>query len=83
MAYIDCDLYASTVEVLKFLHPRLQHGMILAFDDYWCYSKNEISGERKAFLEFMASDQQWHFEPYQTYGWAGVSFVVERRSLIS
>lgn len=78
MAYIDCDLYASTVQVLNFLKPRLQHGMILAFDDYWCYSKTDISGERKAFLEILVPEKHWRFEPYQPYGWAGASFVVER-----
>ena len=36
LAYIDCDMYSSTVEVLDFLAPRLRHGMIVAFDDWNC-----------------------------------------------
>ncbi|MGH7859276.1 MAG: TylF/MycF/NovP-related O-methyltransferase, partial [Candidatus Binatia bacterium] len=28
IAYIDCDLYSSTMTVLRFLLPRLKHGMI-------------------------------------------------------
>jgi hypothetical protein len=36
LAFIDCDMYSSTVDVLTFLKPRLKHGMILAFDDYYC-----------------------------------------------
>lgn len=38
LAYVDCDLYSSTVSVLGFLEPRLKHGMILAFDDYNCWT---------------------------------------------
>src|SRR6476646_8594834 len=54
IAYIDCDLYTSTLCVLHFLRQRLKHGMIIAFDDYFCFSATRISGERRAFLEFQA-----------------------------
>ena len=37
LAYVDCDLYTSTRTVLEFLRPRLKHGMIVAFDDYFCW----------------------------------------------
>jgi O-methyltransferase len=79
LAYIDCDMYHSTVDVLKFLMPRLQHGMIMAFDDYWCYSMSDLSGERKAFREICQPSADWHFEPYLPFGWAGMSFVVESK----
>jgi O-methyltransferase len=79
-AYIDCDIYSSTLDVLRFLLPRLKHGMILAFDDYWCYSDRDLSGERRAFLEVFSSVGPWHFEPYQAFGWSGQSFVVENPS---
>ena len=52
MAYIDCNLYSSTVTVLEFLAPRLKHGMIVAFDDYFCWSPTQVSGERFALHEF-------------------------------
>ena len=38
LACIDCDLYSSTKSVLRFLSSRMKHGMILALDDYYCYS---------------------------------------------
>lgn len=78
-AYIDCDMYSSTVDVLEFLKPRLKHGMIIAFDDYWCHSESGMSGERRAFVERFLPLADWHFEPYQPYGWAGMSFVVEKK----
>lgn len=81
LAYVDCDLYSSTKAVLDFLAPRLKHGMIVAFDDYFCWSSAQLSGERKAMLEFLSEQGQWDFVPYIQYGWGGQSFVVEARSL--
>ena len=77
MAYIDCNLYTSTVTVLDFLAPRLKHGMIVAFDDYFCWSPTQVSGERLALHEFERDHPQWHFERYKDVHRAGVSFVVE------
>lgn len=82
-AYIDCDLYSSTVSVFDFLRTRLKHGMIIALDDYYCYSKSELSGERAAFLEFAPTVPDFHFLPYRPFGWHGMSFVVESASLLS
>jgi hypothetical protein len=63
LAYIDCDLYSSTKTVLSFLEKRLKRGMIIAFDDYYCFSKSALSGERKAFLELTLSDRKFNFAP--------------------
>lgn len=79
LAYIDCDLYSSTKDVLQFLLPRLKHGMILAFDDYFCWSASQISGERLAFLDLLADHPDWDFLPYIQFGWHGQSFVVEHK----
>lgn len=78
LAYVDCDLYSSTRTVLEFLRPRLKHGMVIAFDDYWCWSKDHPSGERTAMLEAFGAGDDWRLVPYRDYGWAGASFVVER-----
>jgi len=81
LVYIDCDMYSSTVTVLDFLAPRLKHGMIVAFDDWHCWSATQQSGERRALLEFQARDTRFHWVEYMRYGWAGNSFVLEDRSL--
>jgi hypothetical protein len=78
LAYIDCDMYASTKDLLDFLIPRLKHGMILAFDDYFCWSTNHISGEKKALLEVFNDISLWDLSKYRDIGWAGTSFVIER-----
>lgn len=77
MAYIDCDLYSSTVTVLEFLESRMKHGMIVAFDDYFCWSPTQVSGERAAFLEFQAAHPEWNFYRYREIHWSGLAFVVE------
>ena len=78
LAYVDCDLYSSTVTVLEFLEPRLKHGMIVAFDDYFCWSPTDVSGERAALHEFLTVHPEWNFHRYKDVHWSGVSFVVER-----
>jgi hypothetical protein len=83
LAYIDCDLYSSTVQVLKFLAPRLRHGMVVAFDDYFCTSADAVSGERLAMLEFLDGQLDLAFLPYLPIGWHGMSFIVENRRLLN
>lgn len=78
-AYVDCDLYSSASEVLDFLETRLRPGSIIAFDDYYCYAPDGPSGERLASRKHFSASQ-WSLVPYIQYGWAGMSFVVERRA---
>jgi O-methyltransferase len=80
LAYVDCDLYSSATTVLEFLEPRLKHGMIVAFDDYFCWSSSQPSGERQALLDFMARGSRWNWLPYVQIGWSGASFALERVS---
>ena len=82
LAYIDRDMHSSTQSVLNFLRPRLKHGMILAFDDYFCWSDTQVSGERLAMLEAFEGDDQWNLLPYMQYTWAGMSFVLEDKALL-
>lgn len=79
-AYLDCNMYSSTVSALEFLAPRLKHGMVIGFDDYWCWSPTEVSGERAALAEFEAAHPEWGFVRFKDAAWGGLSFVVERRS---
>ena len=80
--YVDCNMYSSTVTAFEFLAPRLKHGMIVAFDDYFLWSPTEVSGERSALDEFLVANPQWHFERYKDVHYAGLSFVVERADLL-
>jgi hypothetical protein len=68
LAYLDGDLYSSTSEGLKFLLPRLKHGMITAFADYFCWSTERPSGERQAMLEHPGDNDRWHLLPSAQFG---------------
>jgi O-methyltransferase len=80
LAYIDCDMYSSTMSVLEFLEPRFKQGMIIACDDYYSMDKRQPSGERQALLEMMKkASYKWLLIPYVQYSYSGMSFVVESR----
>jgi hypothetical protein len=80
LAYIDVDYYSSTVEALQFLKDKLQHGTLIAFDDWNCYYADPQRGQRKAFFEFehqMAETSV--FEPFRPISFGGMSFVYLER----
>ena len=50
--HVDCDLYESTVDVLKFCRELVQDGTVLIFDDYLSFQTETDPtqyGEEKAF----------------------------------
>jgi hypothetical protein len=78
IVYIDCDLYESTVPVLRFIEPMLTDGTVVCFDDYFCYAGRPDCGEQRALDEFLQENRGIRFRPYLTYGSAGQSFLVHR-----
>lgn len=71
LVMVDCDLYQSTVPVLKFIENLLQDGTILIFDDWHCFSEDPTQGEPRAFAEFLSRRpdiQAEHVSDYPTYG---------------
>lgn len=75
-ARIDGDLYASCVDCLKFLTPRLVKGAILVFDD-WQFDPGV--GEPRAFDEWMAANPGWKFEYLGMNLWAHLYLRVLER----
>lgn len=64
LIYVDCDLYHSTVAVLKFVEPFLQHGTVIAFDEWNAFWGDPLKGEQKAFAEMQQHlAGQWRFAP--------------------
>lgn len=59
--YIDCDLYESTVPVLKFCRDFLQPGTLIVFDDWNCFYGDPERGERRAFREFCEENPTFRF----------------------
>ncbi|MEO8293426.1 MAG: TylF/MycF/NovP-related O-methyltransferase [Actinomycetota bacterium] len=80
VALVDCDLYESTVPVLRFLTSLLQEGSILLFDDWDCFGGSEQKGERRAFREFLEENPRFAAERWIRFGRRGQAFVVHERS---
>src|SRR5262249_48146555 len=53
--WIDCVLYASARCVLEWIHPLLQDGTVLMFNDFYRFKGHPDMGERKALTEFLAA----------------------------
>lgn len=75
-ARIDGDLYASAVDCLAFLTPRLVRGAILVFDD-WQFDPSV--GEPRAFDEWRAANPGWRFEFLGMNLWAHLYLRVAER----
>jgi O-methyltransferase len=78
IVYIDCDLYESTVPVLRFIEPLLVDGTIVCFDDFYCYAGRPDCGEQRALTEFLQQHRSIRFTPYLPYCPTGQSFIVHR-----
>jgi O-methyltransferase len=80
---VDCDLYSSTVPVLKFIEPLLGETSLLFFDDWADFGGDEAKGEPKAFAEFMSRNAAVFdaelFEDFLQIGGKGKAFVMRRR----
>ena len=60
LVHVDCDLYESTVLVLRFVEPILEAGSIIVFDDWhsFDYKDNpEDWGEQRAFREWPSHEK--------------------------
>jgi hypothetical protein len=80
VAYIDCDLYASTREVLAWLRTLLTDGSILLFDDWYAFGDDVQVGQPRAMGEFLAAHRELAAEPFLEFGRHGKGFIMRRRS---
>jgi O-methyltransferase len=76
VAMIDCDLYESTVDVLRFLRGKLREGSILIMDDWNCFNGDDNRGQRRALREFLADEPVLRIEPFVNYGANSEAFIV-------
>ena len=79
IAWVDCDLYESTVPVLEYLTPRVQDGTVLIFDDWFCFKADPNRGEQKALSEWLSSHPEITVTQFRTFGWHGNSFIVHKK----
>lgn len=76
VAWIDCDLYESTVPVLDYLTPRLSVGTALAFDDWHCYRNHPNFGQQRACREWLERNPGVTLKELFSFGWNGMVFTV-------
>lgn len=74
-AYIDCDIYSSTLDVLKFLGDKITTGTWLLLDDYWCYRGSPKYGERRAFEEWIKKNNRIGVSEYCNFNGYGKAFI--------
>ena len=51
MIMIDCDLYESTKDVLKFITDMVHTGTVIVFDDWYTYKSDTKKGQQYACSE--------------------------------
>jgi hypothetical protein len=78
VAFIDCDLYESTVPVLDFLSAVLVDGAVLIFDDWFNFRARPDRGQQRATHEWLESNPSIRLVQYRDFHWAGRSFIVNR-----
>jgi O-methyltransferase len=78
VAMIDCDLYSSTIEVLRFLGPLIGEKTVLIMDDWNCFGADDERGQRRAMREFLLAQSHLRLEPLVSYGANAEAFVVRR-----
>lgn len=77
-AWIDCDLYESTVPVLEYLSPRLSVGSVLLFDDWSCYRNLAEFGQQRACREWLDRNPAIQLNEFIDFGFHDKAYTVAR-----
>jgi O-methyltransferase len=78
-AWIDCDLYESTVPVLEFITDKLSTGAVVLFDDWRCFHNRDGYGQRRACREWLDRNPHIKLNEFIDNDYNGYSFTVEVR----
>jgi len=76
VAFIDCDLYSSTKDVLSWLTSLVAENSVLLFDDWYSFGDNPALGQQKAFGEFLAKNPCYVAEPCMEFEDHGKAFIL-------
>ena len=75
---VDCDLYESTVDVLKFITPLVQTGTVLYFDDWYFSGGDMRRGEARATYEWLQTKPDIELVDWGNVAVMGKMFLVNR-----
>ena len=74
--WIDCDLYESTVPILRFITSHLSVGTVILFDDWRCFRNLPEFGQQRACSEWLEANPHIVLHDFITFGFHGKSFTV-------
>jgi O-methyltransferase len=78
VAFIDCDLYASTRDVLRWLTSLIGDRCFLLFDDWTSFGSDPGLGQPRALAEFQAARPEFAVEPWFDFEPHGKAFTLTR-----
>ena len=71
---LDCDLYSSTADAIRWLEPYLTAGTIILFDDWNSYGDSADLGQPKAFSEYLERTPHLRAEMLWDFSYHGRAF---------
>lgn len=74
IAWLDCDLYSSTYQVLTYLTHRLTEGSLLIMDDYFLFESSN-KGARLAISMWLKNNPNIKLTAYRDFYWGGRAFI--------
>jgi hypothetical protein len=81
LVHLDCDLYESTLCVLRYLleNKLIADGAVVLCDDYNCNRAQPNQGQRLAMTDAMKEFPRFEFSSWFSYGWHGQAFFAHDR----
>ena len=75
--HMDCDLYESTIDVLRYLfsHDHLAEGAMLLFDNWYCNRASDKFAERRAWLK-LCEEFEVHTSDLGMYACVGHRMII-------
>lgn len=77
IAYVDCDIYESTQDVLNFLTPFLKTGSVIIFDDWFRNRGISNAGVQGATLDWLENNKQVSLQHFQNFDTRTAVFIVQ------
>jgi len=78
---VDCDLYSSTVTVLRWIAPMLASGTLIYFDDIWSFHGHPAYGQIAAIRDVQDDEGFGYLTPFPSAGSAGHSYIYARATV--
>lgn len=82
IAYIDCDIYESSVDVLNFITPYLKTGSVLVFDDWFRNKGISNAGVQGAVIEWLSKNKNITLQHFYNADTRTAVFIVKLDSYI-